>query len=40
MLKRGVANERREISSKEFTKKFIKNFVLNGYDLKQHKHNL
>ena len=31
MLKRGVANERREISSKEFTKKFIKNFILNGF---------
>lgn len=31
MLKRGVANERIEISSKEFTKKFIKNFILNGF---------
>lgn len=30
MLKRGIANERIEISSKEFTKKFIKNFILNG----------
>lgn len=30
MLKRGVANEKIEISSKEFTKKFIKNFILNG----------
>ena len=31
MLKKGVANERIEISSKEFTKKIIKNFILNGF---------
>lgn len=30
MLKRGVANERLEISSKDFIKRFIKNFILNG----------